>query len=273
MRKLSITQAWNEAVALLRREAGLLLPVALAFFGLPLVLLQLAAPDQTAGAPAQLGSWMLWIIPTIFVTIIGTLTISLLTLREGISVGEALGAALRRLPAFMLASLLISVVVGAIVIGIMAVLIGVLLAAADGGGGGQAAVTALTFVALLPVMIFFMTRLMLMSPVAANEAVGPIQIIRRSWTLTKGHVWRLIGFVLLASIGFAVVSLAATAVIGSLLALLLGAPEPGNLTFVILLLLGGVLNAIWGAFYTVVVARIYAQLGADQRDVLGEIFG
>ena len=39
------------------------------------------------------------------------------------------------------------------------------------------------------------------SPVASEETVGPIGIIRRSWELTRGNWWRLFGFIVLFLLG------------------------------------------------------------------------
>lgn len=259
MRTLSITTAWNEALGILRREGSLLLPVALAFFGLPIVLFQLAVPQTPPGVQPEAGSWMLLIFPLALVTILGTLTITLLSLRAGMSVGEALRASLGRLLPAIGATLLL-MVVGGVAVFVLMLFLAVL---AGLGGGGENAATGLMLVVLLPLFAFVWARLMMMLPVNAAEGVGPVAIIRRSWQLTRGHAWKLFGFAVLVSVGVGIIALAVTIVLGSLVALVLGRPEPANLSFVLLLLIGGSLNALWGAFYAVIVARIYAQLAGE----------
>lgn len=259
MQKLSITRAWEEALGVLKREGSLLFPVAVALIGLPIVLFQLVVPQPVPGTEPQPGAWMLYIIPLALVAATGSLAITLLALRSGISVGEALATGLRRLVPLLLASLLLMVVLGAAVFLIVMVLAVVVTLA----GGGAAAASVLTFVIFVPLFAFVWARLMMLVPVAVVESASPIGMLKRSWALARGHTAKLLGFAILVSLGAGVIIIAVTVVFGSLIALALGRPEPANLSFVLLLLVGGSLNAIWGAFYAVIVARIYAQLAGE----------
>jgi len=101
---------------------------------------------------------------------------------------------------------------------------------------------------------------MLMTPVAAAEAGGPVAIIRRSWKLTSGHFARLLGFVLLLVVVVIVVSLVVSSLFGILVAAIAGRPEPGSVAALLLMLIGGVVNAAVGIVFTTMVARIYVQL-------------
>jgi hypothetical protein len=57
----------------------------------------------------------------------------------------------------------------------------------------------------------FGTRVLLAPCVIAVEGLGPLRAIRRSWTLTKGLFWRLLGTYLLSSV---IISLAGSTVSG-----------------------------------------------------------
>jgi hypothetical protein len=74
---------------------------------------------------------------------------------------------------------------------------------------------------------------MMVTPVATAEPVGPIGALRRSWALTRGHYWRLLGTFLLLLLVATVAILALSSTLGIVLVLLAGPPEPGNLTWMV----------------------------------------
>lgn len=55
MRKLSISDAWTETLALVKREGRLLFPVAFALYTVPSVLVQFLAPEMSAGEEPEPG--------------------------------------------------------------------------------------------------------------------------------------------------------------------------------------------------------------------------
>jgi hypothetical protein len=129
---------------------------------------------------------------------------------------------------------------------------------------------ALLMLAILVLLLFFGVRLLLMTPVAAAERAGPVAIIARSWVLTRGHFWRLLGFLLLTAIAAMVVAMVATMAIGLIVAATLGAPAPGNAAGLIMLLVGGLANAVFLVVITTMVARIYLQLaGGPEAPIKG----
>jgi uncharacterized membrane protein len=113
---------------------------------------------------------------------------------------------------------------------------------------------------VLPILIYIIPRLLLSTPVAAAEDVGPIAILRRSWQISSGNYWKLLGFLLLFILAYLVVSMAIGFVLGTLVVLAAGRPEPGTIAFLIILLLNAVVGAIVTMFFTATLARIYAQL-------------
>ncbi len=251
MQNLSINTAWNETAAFVKREAGLLFPIAFALIALPAAFFQAMAPRTVPGTTPEPGSWMLLFIPVIVLSMIGTLTLTVLALRPGTVVADALKTAARRfLP--VLGAILLLVAAAALASVPLAILLVMFVS--------QAVLTALMALVFLGAFIFLWVRLMLMNPVGAVEPLGPIAIIRRSWALTAGHFWRLFGFVLLMVDLFLVLSFAVSAVGGILIVLVAGAPEPGSLGAVLILLLAALLNTILSVYFTTIIARIYAQL-------------
>jgi hypothetical protein len=57
--------------------------------------------------------------------------------------------------------------------------------------------------------------------------------------------------------------LAVGAIFGSVIILAAGKPQDGNLSSVLIALVGGITNAALGLFLTTMVARIYAQLSEE----------
>ena len=101
------------------------------------------------------------------------------------------------------------------------------------------------------------------SPVASAEAVGPVEILRRSWELTQGHWLRLFGF-FVAIIIAAVVAIVAVSAIGGILAqMIFGGVEPLTVGALFVALLVQIVSAAVSVILMVMVARIYVQLGGE----------
>jgi hypothetical protein len=252
MKKLSITTAWNETLSFVKREAGLVFPVAFGLMALPMVFLQLLAPAATtAGQQPEAGPWMLLFFPLLFLSVVATIAISALATGREAVVGEALRLGVRRFLPLLGAMLLIALC-------FMPVMVILVLV-------GQASPSAGVLLGLAAVIagIVLWVRLMLTTPVAATEGGGPIAIIKRSFELTRGHAARLLGFVLLIVILGAVAVFAVVSVGGILIVLIAGKPDPGSIGFLLVLLLGALLNTVFVVYFTVMIARIYTQLAAQ----------
>ena len=262
MASLSISQAWNETAAFIKQEAGLILPIALLLLAVPGAALQLAMPAPPApGQAPELGAWLLLIPVTMIASIIGTLAISYLALRPGTSVAEGLQVGVRRFLPVFLASLLIGLAATLIILPLAMVLAGGAMASGNpAAAGGSIVLLALLMVI---VAIAFWVRLMLMTPVAAVETAGPIAIIRRSWELTKGHFWKLLGLVVLLLVVMMVVMFAVSAIVGIFVIMLAGPPEPGNTSAILLLIVSSLLSAVFSAVFVTLLARVYAQLNSS----------
>jgi hypothetical protein len=251
---LSVSTAWNETAAFARREARLLFPIAFLLLSLPAAILQAMAPVTAPGRLPEPGLWLLFVPAVLASSLIGALAISRLALRPGEGAGAALTAGLRTLLRLLGAVLLVGFA------GAMLTMAAVLLAAII----AAPVFSASSAIALLALILFFWVRLMLLTPAAAVEPLGPAQLIMRSWALTAGNFWRLLGFLLVAAIVSLVALMAAGAVGGIAVRLAVGQPQPGTLAMVLVFLVSALLQAAISGLFTAFVARLYAQM-ADER--------
>ena len=266
MANLSVTGAWNETMAFMKRESGLVLPIAFLLLAVPSALLEIVMPQSAvASEPPEPGLWLLLVPVVVIAMMVAYLAISYLALRPGTSVGEALQVGLRRFLPLFLATLLVGC-------GFLLLLVPLLFIA----GGGAALVGAdpgvLVGAALLVFLVFAIValavgvRLLLMTPVAAVEKAGPIEIIRRSWNLTTGHFWKLLGLLLLLLVAAGVLLMVVAMVAGIFLFAVAGPPDPQSLSMILITIVSSLLQAVLGAIFAVLVARIYAQLSGDTTE-------
>jgi hypothetical protein len=266
MANLSITAAWEETAAFVTREGRLLFPIAFLLMSLPWAVLQILVPPPTPGKLPEPGLWMAFLPAILIVSMIGALAVSFLALRPGASVGEALQAALRRL--LPLLGVLLLLAVGTLLLMFPIALIVAVLVIVAGGNAASPALALLPLLVMGPLIIALSVRLLLIQPAAAVEPIGPIALIRRSWRLTAGHFWQLLGLLLLVTLVGLVLLAAVAAVFGILVALLMGASTPGSLALFVTALVSAVVEAVISAFTVTLIARIYAQLsGAGHAGV------
>lgn len=272
MASLSISKAWSETTGFVQREAGLVLPVAFLLVALPGAAMQYAMPTPPQpGIGFDFETWMrdvsvvLWFSPLVAaLSLIGTIALSYLAIRPGRTVGDALQHGLRRFIFLFLAWLLIVLALAVAFVPLLLV-IGV-QAAAGSQSPGLVLLAALIYLVLI---VAASIRLLLSTPVCAAESAGPIAIVMRSWALTRGHFWKLLGFVILFWLAALVAILAVSMMIGIVIAIAAGPPVPGSTGAFIVLLLTAVLQAIVTCLFTTMVSRIYVQLAGLGQD---EIF-
>ena len=271
MANLSISKAWDEASAFLRREARLVAPVALAAFVVPSTVVQWMEPRGAAAPSTSAGTALLLMFVTLLFAFVGQMTIAALVTGWRGSVGEALAAAFRRVWGVFAAIVIIFLPI-ALVGGLAA---GLALIAA--GISDPAAVTP-EALAKLPqvgavllilslVMLVIWVRLFPMPAVAINEGANPLKLMARSWALTRGHLWRLLATVLLIMIASIVLGWAVTMVVGAVVTLTLGPALPFSASALIIALFAAIAGAIVSAVGAALVGRIYAQLSAGEASV------
>ncbi len=256
MARLSLGEIWDETRLFIGREAGLLVPVALATYGAAQLILELAMPHRGLGMHVAAGSWMLWLIPCLLLTITGDIALSRLALRPRTSVGESLRDAFGLLPrALGLMALMIGI--GMVLI-LAAALLGIMLKTLMGISRDQAAM--LGVVMLLPPVIWIGVRLALLWPAVAAGVGGVTVTLSHAMAVTRGHVASLLGLMLVKVALYLLLAVAVQAAGGSvvlLLARLLGASATGEMLVAVLM---AAFNALFMMLWAVLFARIYARL-------------
>ena len=268
MAGISLSAAWDETNRLIRREAALLVPVALALIVLPGVLLDQIRPAATAmptpGAafqPAMLAS-----PASLMITLYASLVLTLLALRPGISVSEALRGGLRRFGVAAGASLLLGVGFALLIAPALPVIVGG-ERAVQTMNPALALLLSLYLIAVSVALVYVLVRLLLLNTVAAAEELGVFATIARSWELTRGLFVRLIGFVALFVLVSAIAGLAVVAGGGTVLIAfgrLLGDEGIGRL---LLDILRDLANAAFVTWLYLMLAAIYRQVAGSKSGI------
>jgi hypothetical protein len=255
MARLSMSDIWDETAAFLRREKGLVLPVGFATFGIALLLLGVAAPEGTAG-PARPGPWLIWVVPGFLLVTIGYLAISAIVLLPNISVREAIGVAVARLPSAIL--IIFMLIGGMLLLLVIATMIMGVIGAKLGWTVERAAVASV-IIALVP-LFWLGIRMIVLWPLIVDRAPGPGEALSRSFALTAPHVWRIGGLMLMAGSVYLLVTGVAQLVGGSIFILFgraIGSPGVGHLLAAMLLAAAGaILLTIWSVFMALLYRRL-----------------
>jgi hypothetical protein len=259
-RKLSIGTAWAEAAAFVRNERRLLAPVVLGLVMVPAVIASMVQPDASPGARPEPGGWMIVTLITLLAMIIGQLAIALLATGWRGSVGAAIGRGVKRLPTLILAGFAIMIPI------FIAMTVIMLLSGVEPGGDGLGSrssagpASSLLVLLFVPAVLYLAVRLLPLVPIVANSDHGPITALKRSFAMTRGNFWKLLGFVLLLAIAFLVAGVAISAVVGTLVTLAFGRPEPWSVSLLLIALVGGLIQAAFVTIYSAMLARIAVQL-------------
>ena len=257
MAKLSLSRAWDETKGVLSRDGKLIGTVALALFFLPGVIAGVINPDSE-NMPRTTSALVLLSIVAL-IGIIGQLAVIRLALGTRSTVGEAIRHGLQRAPSYIVASILWLCPF---------LILGYFLAAEALAHPATAdPVSVLAALVIMIGLLFVSVRMLMTSSVATAEAVGPLDILRRSWALTSGHWWRLFAFLLLFLI-VAVVAMSATgAVVGLVGKLLFGPVEAMSVHALFIALLVELVTTLVTLGFLVMVARIYLQLAGREVSV------
>jgi hypothetical protein len=236
--RFSYSAIWEDTVALLRAHGSLAAALAGVFLFLPALLVGHFLPMPEPSNPADLVPQTVahfeanahWILLSGIVNMAGTLAILLLVFRPGaLSVGGAIAAGLGLLIFYLVANFLATI----------AFLLGLILFIVPG--------------------LYLIGRLLPLAPViVAENRRNPIEALSRTWALTKGHGWAVLGMFLLVFIaGFIL-----TAVIGGIIGAILILALPEHLSAFLNLVVSSVLSAALQVVTIFLYAAIYRALAA-----------
>ena len=270
MANLSISKAWDESGAFLKRETRLIMPVALATFMIPATLFGWYNPSGDPNLASGGLGWPLTLV-ILVLAMTGQMTIAGLAIGWSGSIGSALGHAFRRVWGLLATVFLLFVPLTVILVLVIAIMVGSagVTDPAQVTPETLAALPQVSFVILIATLVFLFVavRLFPLSAVAMVETANPIRLLSRCWQLTRGHFFRLLGTLLLILVASFVASIAVTAVIGSAMTLVAGEPQPYNLSALVVGLFDGVVSAAISAISAVLVGRIYVQMSAGEASV------
>lgn len=253
---ISMNQVWDDAVAFIRREAALLVPLGLATFLVSDVAGALSTAGVSAGQPRPLAS-IIVLLATLW-SLVGQLSIMALVLKPGLSVGEALRMGTARL----------GKAVGiAIVFGLLFAVAMVPVAAAVAASGVDPTVPDTwrnvpkwaSFYVLVTAALFFwlVLRLILVNPLIVDRNPRLVDAVKTGFGLTRGVAARLTLAVVLYLVVLAILSNAVRFVAGSVFALVgaaIGSPFAGA---VMTALVSGLVGAALSLVAAVFVAMFY----------------
>lgn len=256
----TMSEIWDEAVAFFRQERALLVPVALATGPWGNILSPLV-PHDTNGTPD--GAAALIVPLCALLAIFGQLAITALALNAGLSVREALGVALRRLPTI----LGLGVIVGGVLLLLLLPIIVTLMKSGydlTSSAGVEKLPPAASFAVLIVMALFLsaMVRLILANPIIVDRKVGPVAAMRGSFALTRGRTARLFGMLLLYGLVLIVITKAVTFVAGSLVMVAARAANAVLIGQVLIGIIVGIVAALLGMMFTVFIARYYRALSS-----------
>jgi len=121
---------------------------------------------------------------------------------------------------------------------------------------------------LIIVVMYLFVKFALIAPVIAIEnQLNPITAMRRSWALTKGNSFRLVGFFLLLIIAIGIVSLLITSVLG-----LVFSAFGETIANIGNGIVSGLSNAVVAALLLAVLAAVHRQLAGPSSDAITETF-
>ena len=260
MRRLSISLAWEQTKSCLAADGPLLATVAAAFVALPLVVMGVLMPEGFSATDVdRLWSGLLLLVVGLLL-LVAQLALVRLALSPSVSVGEALAHSVRRLPSYLLAWVVIGIGFFIVVTVGAAALIASGVQVSDQQIPASPATWAV-MIALIAIYCVIWVRVIAMTaPIASAESLGALALIRRSWDLTAGNFWRLLGFALLFFVGGVIAVWAVASVTALVVRVLFGAPDPLSVSALILAIVNAVANAAVVTVLTVMLARIYVQL-------------
>ena len=272
MAGLSISRAWDESRSILARDGRLFASVALALVALPLAILATCVPGGMIAAlglaiAGNIGSGV-GLIAVLLIMLLGQLSITRLTLGPSISVGGAIGAALRRAPSYIGAAFIVGVVI-TVAIFILALALVLIARPASQEALETSPVAMIAMAGVVVVYLVIFTRVISVAPAIATSEPeqGPLGIVRRAWKLTAGHFWRIAGCVILFFIASSIASAAIAMAFGTAVQLGLGPVEPFSTSAALVGLVEGLLTAVVVSLLMIMLARIYAQLAGRDASV------
>lgn len=226
----------------------------------PLAIEGVLAPLQTQG-PALAGVVLVLSIACSIAILWGYAAIVALMVRGEASAADARRTATRRLLALIGIALVALIGVGLLMlpIWIAAGAAGISMSGAGAAGAispGLVAFVMLYSVLLVVALIWLGSRLALVYPVAVEERRG-LNAFARSWRLTRGIAWKIIGLTAMFTVVLLVSITAARFVFGTIFALVAGGDGAITLASALTAIVVAIVTAVWSVVAIAFAAELY----------------
>lgn len=266
---ISMGNVWDRTAEFLSDNLGSVLPLALLAIFVPAVISgNFSELQQGAGTGLALGLGI-GSLALALVGFWGQLAITALALDP--SLARAAGAtATRRFPAALLVMIVIlaAMLVAIVPVPVILAIAGVDLTAAMQAGSMPAIPSSaglwifLYLLILLPLILWAAARLAVALPALVGEGLA-LGAIGRSWALTRGATWRIVGVLLLYVVVSTVANLAATTAFGAIMYLVAGRGEDGlSLATVLTTIVGGAVATGFTVLAAAFTAKLFEALRA-----------
>ena len=259
--KFSYNAVWEDTLSLLRRHGPLLAAIAGVFLFLPALLFAVfMPPPEPQGTDPQRAVQLLldfyraagpWFLVQALFSMVGTLAMLRLVFARGTTVGGALVHALKLTPFYILLSLVFgfAIAIASLVVIVPAALLGPL------------AVAVVVLLLIVPLLYLVARIVPVPAVMVAEHRRNPFDALRRTFALTAGHGWAVLGIVavvvIVAGIGVGV----ADTMFGLIFVLAAG-PDLGKLFAAVL---AAALRAGFATLLVMLYAAIYRALAGSDR--------
>lgn len=279
-----MNRTWSQAVSLVQSNFQLLAVIAGLFILVPNMIFYIAVPDVMAMATsvnpdpdqmmamlsANAGRLIGFGLLVVVAQFICYAALVALMGQSRPTVGEALRQSLSAIPTLFgvtVLTMIVYVVVGlvlALVVGIVTALL-TMVAGAAGAVLGSTVALVLLFVG----MIYVVARFIMVYPAIMLEGIGnPLEVMKRSWALTRPQAKRIFLFLMLLLVAYLVISLVVGGMFGVLVAMLGGGPAAAMVSG----LFNGILGSLVAMIYAGIMVAMHRQLAGTDTDEIGETF-
>ena len=127
--------------------------------------------------------------------------------------------------------------------------------------GGAFSIIFLMIVALIVIACFLTVKFAFTSSAVVLEGLGPVDAMKRSWSLSKGSFWRILGRILLIGIVTGLI----TSVLGGIVGVILGVGAAAADSVGMLVAFSAFLGALLSAVVIPVQSSFYTLMYLDER--------
>lgn len=253
---------WERTTEVLSGRAGMLFGIAALTLVLPAIVRLVIAMTLPTTTPLGAIVGFVLALAVGLISLWGQLTIIAASSDPSIDAGAGYRLAAARLPAALGVTILLSIAAFVLMIPLIVALVAAhvdvttLNDATQIGNvpPGTAIFAAVYIVVLAIVFLLAATRLTVLNPVVLHERLG-VAAIKRSWQLTRGLTWRILGVLVLFIVVAAIAGMAVQLVVGTLAALAFGRDALATV-----LLVTSIASALLSAAFTVIALAFTAQL-------------